>query len=169
MKKALSLILAILMLFALMSAAFAEESGWTCTNGHDNPAGNLFCGKCGEKRKTPSSSWVCPNGHENPADNNFCSTCGAKRGAVAPAAAPAATPAPSYDWLDAFLNKDYDEAFYDIKADADSGSAEAAYYLGLCYEHGYGISQDYSRAMEAYQKAASGNNTPALTRIGAHL
>ena len=27
-----------------------QEEGWECSKGHSNPAGNEFCGRCGEAR-----------------------------------------------------------------------------------------------------------------------
>ena len=50
MKKSISLLLALLLLFSMSVVARAEGESWTCSNGHENPSDNLFCGKCGEKK-----------------------------------------------------------------------------------------------------------------------
>lgn len=42
-----------------------------CTNGHECPDTQLWCGYCGT-----GLGWMCPNGHHNPAINQSCSTCG---------------------------------------------------------------------------------------------
>lgn len=37
---------------------------------------------------------------------------------------------------------------------AEGGHAKAQFYLGLCYEKGWGVSQDFQQARYWYQKAA---------------
>jgi class 3 adenylate cyclase/tetratricopeptide (TPR) repeat protein len=51
-----------------------SESRVSCAAcGHDNPAGNRFCGGCGE-----ALAKSCPScGHPNPSDHRFCGACGA--------------------------------------------------------------------------------------------
>ncbi|KXB91570.1 tetratricopeptide repeat protein [Megasphaera hutchinsoni] len=44
---------------------------------------------------------------------------------------------------------------------AEQGDAAAQYQLGVCYEHGKGVTQDYKKAVEWYQKAAEQGHTAA--------
>ncbi len=81
MKKILSMILVFAMMLSLSVLSFADGT-WKCSNGHENPDTNLFCGKCGEK-KPEVVTWTCSNGHENPAENSFCTQCGEKKAADA--------------------------------------------------------------------------------------
>lgn len=52
--------------------------GWTCSNGHANPATAQFCPQCGQK-KPEAQAWTCGNGHVNPDSAQFCSQCGQKK------------------------------------------------------------------------------------------
>jgi hypothetical protein len=45
-----------------------------CTNGHENPADQNFCGECGVS--LVPGMVICPHGHVNPEDFNFCAHCG---------------------------------------------------------------------------------------------
>ncbi|MGR9090476.1 MAG: double zinc ribbon domain-containing protein, partial [Gammaproteobacteria bacterium] len=57
--------------------------------GHENPAGNRFCGGCGAALEHSCGS--C--GHGNPPDHRFCGGCGAALGATtAEPAAPVRAP-----------------------------------------------------------------------------
>jgi hypothetical protein len=47
----------------------------TCTNGHENPDGQYFCGECGDALEPGLR--VCLFGHANPVDLRFCGACGA--------------------------------------------------------------------------------------------
>ncbi|AKK26611.1 hypothetical protein AB431_07790 [Mycobacterium sp. EPa45] len=47
----------------------------TCANGHENPAGQYFCGECGDLLEP--GLLICLSGHANPADRRFCGDCGA--------------------------------------------------------------------------------------------
>jgi len=47
----------------------------TCTNGHENPDGQYFCGECGDVLEP--GLLVCLSGHANPHDRRFCGDCGA--------------------------------------------------------------------------------------------
>ncbi|WP_171251809.1 tetratricopeptide repeat protein, partial [Acinetobacter baumannii] len=46
-------------------------------------------------------------------------------------------------------------------------NAEAKYYLGILYEEGYGVTQDYKKAFEWYSKAANQGNAEAQNNLGA--
>ncbi|KAG0001360.1 hypothetical protein BGZ79_004763 [Entomortierella chlamydospora] len=48
----------------------------------------------------------------------------------------------------------------------DQGHIKAQYNLGVLYEKGYGVPQDYSKAGEWYQKAASYGHVSAQYNLG---
>lgn len=48
----------------------------SCSNGHINPSGKVFCGDCGIPLPT---EWRCRSGHVNPSDKRFCGDCGQGR------------------------------------------------------------------------------------------
>jgi TPR repeat protein len=52
--------------------------------------------------------------------------------------------------------QDYTKAFQYFKAAADKGDTKAVRYVGICYEHGQGVEQDYAKAAEYYQKNGEG-------------
>ncbi len=58
-----------------------------------------------------------------------------------------------------------EKAFPYYQKAASQGYPEGEYFLGLAYEQGQVIKQDYSQAMQ-YYKLASKDYAPALTRIG---
>lgn len=75
MKKAISIVLSMILILTCISFAAAEEA-WTCPGCGAEVTGN-FCSKCGTK-KPDDGVWICPScGAENM--DNFCSTCGTKR------------------------------------------------------------------------------------------
>ncbi|WP_288844273.1 tetratricopeptide repeat protein [uncultured Megasphaera sp.] len=45
--------------------------------------------------------------------------------------------------------------------EADQGLVEAQFNLGVCYEDGKGVAQDYKKAVEWYQKAVDQGNVYA--------
>ena len=47
-----------------------------------------------------------------------------------------------------------------VKA-AEAGDTNAMFNLGLLYDNGQGVAQDYGKAREWYQKAAEAGNTDA--------
>ena len=49
---------------------------------------------------------------------------------------------------------------------AAQGDAVAQSNLGMLYYDGYGVSQDYARAVEWYTKAADQGNASALSNLG---
>ena len=126
MKRIISVILVLVLMAGLSSFAFGEEENWTCSNGHENPSENLFCGKCGEK-KPQEGTWTCSNGHENPVEHNFCSVCGE--------AQPAASDADQTDiaWKEPFENEEYETAFPLVQETSDKGDIEATAALAMYY------------------------------------
>ncbi len=50
-------------------------------------------------------------------------------------------------------NQDLNLAFYYFNMAAEQGSNEGNYYLGLCYEYGYGVNQNRIKAYYCYEKA----------------
>jgi len=67
--------------------------------------------------------------------------------------------------LNYFNNKDYGNAFtYFTKAEEDDEESEACYYLGIMYENGFGVAQDYTIAVRKYKKAE--DNPRALFALG---
>ena len=53
-----------------------------------------------------------------------------------------------------FAQKKYDLALKYCTPAAEQGDPEAQYYLGVMYDNGLGIKQDFFKAFEWYQKAA---------------
>jgi hypothetical protein len=54
----------------------------------------------------------------------------------------------------------------ELKKAAKSGNAKARYQLGLRYETGDGVKQDYKRARALYEQAAAGGVGDAIYRLG---
>ncbi len=57
-------------------------------------------------------------------------------------------------WADAYLRGDYSTAFQEFEPFAKQGNPHAQYNLGLMYENGQGIPQNYAEALKWYTKAA---------------
>ena len=49
---------------------------------------------------------------------------------------------------------------------AEQGDAKAQYNLGVCYENGHGVPQDYSKAVEWYRKSAEQGHAAAQYNLG---
>ena len=58
------------------------------------------------------------------------------------------------------------EAFEVIKAKAEKGDATAQFNLGLLYDNGQGVTQDYAEALKWYRKAADQGNAKAQFNLG---
>ena len=68
-----------------------------------------------------------------------------------------------------YATKDYQLAVECYMLAAEQGHAEAQFYLGCCYEKGYGVPQSYSEAVNWYRKAAEqgyAKAIEALKRLG---
>ena len=63
-------------------------------------------------------------------------------------------------------NKQYTSAFTTFKKAAASGSAEAMYCVGECYERGWGAEQNMFEAFKWYKKSADKGNAAACYRTG---
>jgi len=62
---------------------------------------------------------------------------------------------------------DADSKFFeDTKAKAESGNADAQYYLGLAYAKGVGVTQNEPEAIKWFRKAAEQNNADAQHDLG---
>ena len=59
-----------------------------------------------------------------------------------------------------------EEEFEKIKQLAESGDANAMFYLGLCYDEGQGVVQDAAQAVHWYQKAADLGDAQAMFNLG---
>ena len=70
------------------------------------------------------------------------------------------------DGFAAYERGDYATAFAKFKGPAEQGYAFAQYNLGLMYEKGQGVAQDYEQAVFWYDKAAVQGATFAQTNLG---
>lgn len=66
----------------------------------------------------------------------------------------------------AYNGQRYEAALHPLEGAADKGNSEAMTYLGLMYDRGYGVAQDYNEARQWYQKAADKGNALAMKNIG---
>ncbi|CAK0757431.1 putative Sel1 repeat family protein [Azospirillaceae bacterium] len=65
-----------------------------------------------------------------------------------------------------FEKKDYAAAIKLLVPLAQDGNVEAQYYLGQCFEHGYGTRKDVVAAISWYEYAANSNHAESQVRIG---
>ncbi len=66
----------------------------------------------------------------------------------------------------AFTERDYATALRNWKPLAEQGEVEAQDNLGLMYEEGYGVLQDYAEAVRWYRLAGSSNNLGRMYEQG---
>lgn len=59
----------------------------------------------------------------------------------------------------------YDKAFYWLKKAADQNSPNALEMLGMCYDNGWGVEVDHSKAQECYRKSYQLGNEEAKSLI----
>lgn len=82
--------------------------------------------------------------------------------------AAAATPA----WADArpgladFEQGRFAEAAQRWQQEAEAGDAQSALYMGVLYDTGIGVVQDYAQALRWYQRAADGGSVAAMFNLG---
>jgi len=58
------------------------------------------------------------------------------------------------------------QSIAELRKQAESGDAKAQYQLGLAYQSGEGVKQDYAQAAGWFRKAAEGGNAPAMRQLG---
>lgn len=63
--------------------------------------------------------------------------------------------------VDAYENSHYATALKELEPLANEGDATAQYYVGLMYDNGFGVEQDYSQSFAWYLKSALQNDTDA--------
>ena len=68
--------------------------------------------------------------------------------------------------VDAYLRGNYATALSELRPLAEQGDADAQYNLGLMYDKGYGVPQDYGQARQWYEKAAAQGKTNAQYNLG---
>lgn len=68
--------------------------------------------------------------------------------------------------IEAYRAEDYAKALPFFRLADVLGHMKAARYLGLCYEHGYGVEQDSSAAAHWYQKAADAGDITGTCYLG---
>lgn len=59
----------------------------------------------------------------------------------------------------------YDKALSAYRSLADGGNAEAAFQIGLLYEHGLGVNQDASQAASWYERAIPSKHNGAMRQL----
>ena len=68
--------------------------------------------------------------------------------------------------MDARNRGDFAKALREWRPLAEQGDARAQYYLGLLYENGDGVPQDYEKAREWYEKSAAQGEANAQFYLG---
>jgi hypothetical protein len=68
--------------------------------------------------------------------------------------------------LDAYLEKDYETAYKVIVPLAEQGNAASQFYMGLMYENGQRVPQDFKEAVKWYRLAAEQGDKLAQYRLG---
>ncbi len=68
--------------------------------------------------------------------------------------------------VDAYLRGNYATALSELRPLAEQGNADAQYNLGLMYDKGHGVPQDYGQARQWYEKAAAQGNAMAQYNLG---
>lgn len=69
--------------------------------------------------------------------------------------------------LDAFEQKNYEQAYTYLLKSAEAGNAEAQYKVGYMYATGDGIEKDYIQSVKWYQKAAEQGDAEAQNNLAA--
>lgn len=70
------------------------------------------------------------------------------------------------DAIEHMLYKEYDKALAIFNQLAKKGNPVAIYYLGDCYENGYGVQKDVKKAFKQYSKAADMDSDIGLYAMG---
>lgn len=66
----------------------------------------------------------------------------------------------------AYKNQDFAAALQELKPLVESGDPVAMFYLGLMYDNGEGVVQNYQQAIAWYRKAADKGFAPAQSNLG---
>ena len=53
------------------------------------------------------------------------------------------------------------QSFEELRQAAESGDAASLCYLGICYQTGQGVQQDYQEAVRWFRRAAEQNDSAA--------
>ncbi len=67
---------------------------------------------------------------------------------------------------DAYLRGNYATALSELRPLAEQGNADAQYNLGLMYDKGYGVPQNYVQTRQWYEKAAAQGLADAQFSLG---
>lgn len=67
---------------------------------------------------------------------------------------------------DAYKQRNFEKALKDFRSLAKSNDDEAQFFLGVMYENGDGVSQDYDEAKKWYVLAAENCNVKAQSNLG---
>lgn len=78
----------------------------------------------------------------------------------------AATAGAMEDAADAYARGDYATALRLTRPLADQGDRYAQFYLGLMYEYGWGVPQDYEQAVTWYREAGNQGLAEAQNNLG---
>lgn len=62
--------------------------------------------------------------------------------------------------------RNYVQAIHWLRKAAEQEDQDAENDLGVCYQHGYGVAQDFEQAAHWYRKAAGRGNATAQTNLG---
>ena len=68
--------------------------------------------------------------------------------------------------IEYFKNHEYEKALIALKEAADSGSPDAAYYLGKMYGNGEGVKKDDELSFKWYLKAAEKGDEESVKMVG---
>ena len=71
-----------------------------------------------------------------------------------------------YEGWAAYQRGDFDTAFWEWKPLAEQGHAEAQFNIGLMYDKGQGMAQDYAEAAKWYRRAAEQGHAFAQAKLG---
>ena len=81
-------------------------------------------------------------------------------------AAGPAVAGPLNDGIEAYAKGNYEKAMHLWRPFADKGDAYAQFKLGLMYDQGWGVPEDYAAAVSWYRKAADQGYADAQYNLG---
>ncbi len=68
--------------------------------------------------------------------------------------------------LDAYKRGDYEAALKEFRLAAEQGDAQAQFQLGVMYDEGQGVAQDFREAVPWYRRAAEQGHALAQNNLG---